>query len=51
MYRGRVGCEYSGGKPMRCMMMREVLFLEASINIGEVSACVWGGTKELSKEF
>ena len=44
-----VGCRYSGGKPRHWLMIREVASLEALVMLGEVTACVGGGIKELSE--
>ena len=42
-----VGCGYSGGKPRHWVMMREVVSLDMLVVMGEVTACVGGGTKEV----
>ena len=42
-----VGCGYSGGKPRHWVMIREVS-LDMLAVMGEVTACVGGGTKEVS---
>ena len=46
-----VGCEYSGGKPRHRVMIREVASLDVLVILGEVTACVGGGTKRLSKAY
>ena len=43
-----VGCGYSGGKPRHWVMMREVVSLDMLVVMGEVTACVGGGTKEVT---
>jgi hypothetical protein len=44
-----VGCRYSGGKPKHWLMIREVVSLDMLVIMGEVTACVGGGTKEVSE--
>ena len=46
-----VGSEFSGGKPMQFVTMIEILSLETSFKPGEVTACVGGGTKGLTKAY
>ena len=43
-----VGCGYSRGKPKHWVMIREVVSLDMLVVMGEVTACVGGGTKEVS---
>ena len=43
-----VGCGYSGGKP-RHWVIREVVSLDMLVVMGEVTACVGDGTKEVSE--
>jgi hypothetical protein len=43
-----VGCGYCGGKPRHWVMIREVVSLNMLAVIGAVTACVGGGTKEVS---
>ena len=43
-----VGCGYSGGKPRHWVMMRQVVSLDMLVVMGEVTACVGGGTKEVT---
>jgi hypothetical protein len=44
-----VGCGYSGGKPRRWVMIREVVSLDMLVVMGEVTSCVGGSTKEVSE--
>jgi formylglycine-generating enzyme required for sulfatase activity len=44
-----VGCGYSGGKPRHWVMIREVVSQDMLVTIGEFTACVGGGTKEVSE--
>ena len=44
-----MGCGYSGGKPRHWVMIREVESLDMLVVMGEVTACVGGGTKEVSE--
>lgn len=43
------GRGYSGGKPRHWVMIREVVSLDMLVSMGEVTACVGGGTKEVSE--
>ena len=43
-----VWCGYSGGKLRHWLMIREVVSLVIVVIMGEVTACVGGGTKEVS---
>ena len=45
---GYGGVRYSGGKPRHWVMMREVVSLDMLVVMGEVTACVGGGTKEVT---
>ena len=51
MYRqtGMVGCGYSGGKPRHWVTITEIASLDVLVMLGEVTACVGGGTKEVSE--
>ena len=44
-----VGCEYSGGKPVHIVIMKEILSLEIAFKPGDVTAGVGGGTKLLAE--
>ena len=44
-----VECGYSGGKPRQWVKIREVVSLDMLVVMGEVTACVGGGTKEVSE--
>jgi hypothetical protein len=44
-----VGCGYSGGKPRHWVRIREVVSLDMLVVMGEVTACVGSGTKEVSE--
>jgi hypothetical protein len=44
-----VGHGYSGGKPRHWVMIREVVSLDMLVSMGEVTACVGGGTKGVSE--
>ena len=44
-----MGHGYSGGKPRHWVMIREVVSLDMLVSMGEVTACVGGGTKEVSE--
>ena len=44
-----VGCGYSRGKPRHWLRIREVVFLDMLVVMGEVTACVGAGTKEVSE--
>ena len=44
-----MGCGYCGGKPRHRVMIREVASLDGQVTLGEVIACVGGGTKEVSE--
>ena len=44
-----MGCGYSGGKPRHWVMIREFVSLDMLVVMGEVTACVGGGTKEVSE--
>ena len=46
-----VGCDYSGGKPVHRVTMKEILSLGISFKPGDVTACVGGGTKVLTKAY
>ena len=46
---GMVGCGYSRGKPRYWVMIREVVSLDMLVVMGEITACVGGGTKEVSE--
>ena len=43
-----VGCVYSGGKPRHWGMIREGVSLDMLVVMGKGTACVGGGTKEVS---
>ena len=44
-----MGCGYSVGKLSHWVMIRGVVSLDKLVIMGEVTACVGGGTKEVSK--
>ena len=44
-----VGCGYGGGKPRHWVMIREVVSLDMLVVMGEVTASVGGGRKEVSE--
>ena len=44
-----VGCGYSEGKPRHWVMIREVVSLDMLVIMSEVTACVGGGTEEVSE--
>ena len=46
-----VGCEYSGGKPVHRVTMKEILSLEIYFKPGDAIACVVGGIKVLDKAY
>ena len=46
-----VGCEYSGGKAVHRVTMKEILSLEMSFKPGDVTTCVGGGTKVFTKAY
>ena len=44
-----VGCGYSGGKPRHWVMIRKVVSLDMLVVMGDATAFVGRGTKEVSE--
>jgi hypothetical protein len=44
-------CGYSGGKPRHFVMVREVASLDVLVMLGEITACLGDGTKEVSEAY